>query len=153
MKPFDWEDFEVGFWQAFGPFGGMTPEDIIRSKDDQLSQAAWTLWSFSASSQESTLRNWLEWVSDNDPWVLLSYSRGAAEPEGRKSAYRIAREYREIDGEWKPIPKTARTGLYLKPGTTGAAYVVRQQTVLRHGTRQEMDHGNVANSHPGHPPS
>lgn len=131
MDPFDWSDFDIGFWQAFGTFGGQTAESIIRSKDAQLAEHSWTLWSFSAGAQEDTLRSWLDRIDGNDPWVLLAHSRGAAEPQGKRTAYRKAREYRELDGDWKPIPEEAKTGLHLKPGKLGAAYVVREQSLLR----------------------
>lgn len=134
MGRFDWEDFKVGFWQAFGPYGGMAPKDIVRSKHEQLENGPWTLWSFSAGANQESLHRWLGFLheSKSDPWVLLSHSRGTTEPKGTTSKYHQPTRYRTLGaGTWKEIPQHATTGVYLKRGGKGVAYVVREQVVLR----------------------
>jgi hypothetical protein len=45
-----WDQFELGFWHPFGPYTGLSTDEVLEWKGGEVERHGWTFWSFVYSS-------------------------------------------------------------------------------------------------------
>jgi hypothetical protein len=76
-----WGKFEIGFWHPFGPYTGLSAEEVLEWKGGEAARHGWTLWSFVYSSKAAEA--WLGLLSKTEGpvYALCSHSPGARDPD------------------------------------------------------------------------
>jgi hypothetical protein len=98
-----WDEFEIGFWHPFGPYTGLTPEQVLKWKRGEVARFGWTLWSFAYSPTAAT---WLRGLSQvkGPVYVLCSHSCSARDPDMHHGTL-LATHYRNLGtSEWLAMP-------------------------------------------------
>jgi hypothetical protein len=99
-----WEDnFQMGFWHPFGPYTGLTTDQVLEWKRSETERYGWTFWSFAYSpSADAWLRRLNE--ATGPIFVLCSHSLGARDPDEYRGG-RLATHFSDLDeSEWKAMP-------------------------------------------------
>ena len=98
-----WDEFQVGFWHPFGPYTGLTTQQVLDWKQEETVRHGWTFWSFAYSP---TADVWLRLLSrETGPvFALCSHSPGAQDPDKNRGTL-LATHHRELEEkEWHPMP-------------------------------------------------
>jgi hypothetical protein len=98
-----WESLEFGFWHPFGPYTGLTVDQILDWKRSEVERFGWTFWSFAYSPSAA---DWLDILANRrgPVYALCSFSTGARDPDVHRGT-RLATHYRSIpETEWHPMP-------------------------------------------------
>lgn len=99
----EWNLFQLGFWHPFGPYCGLTTQEILDWKSREALAHGWTLWSFAYSS---TAEKWHTVLQGHDGpvHVLCTASPTATDPEVTTTP-RYASHFRHAgETEWQPMP-------------------------------------------------
>src|SRR2546422_772753 len=98
-----WDDFKIGFWHPFGPYTGLSTNQVLEWKGGEAGSNGWTFWSFVYSP---TADSWLRLLakSRGRVFALCSDSPGARDPDEHRGTL-LATHYRYLDdGAWQPMP-------------------------------------------------
>jgi hypothetical protein len=128
----DWQSFRLGFWHPFGPYCGLTGEQIVEWKRDEAQRHGWTLWSFHYAPSAPIWQQILH--ADQGPiYVLCALTKTGRDPnpEGIDS---YASHYRALDDtQWTPMP--TRDQMYVtnpfKSRGLATAFVVKSVNMVR----------------------
>jgi hypothetical protein len=99
----NWDDLRIAFWHPFGPYCGLTVDEVLRWKGDEARAYGWTFWSFAYSPSATRWGQVLE-EHNGSVHVLCSYSPKATDPEPT-TVPRRATHYRFLGAsEWQSMP-------------------------------------------------
>ena len=93
----------MGFWHPFGPYTGLTTEQVLNWKLSETERYGWTFWSFAYSRSADT---WLKLLTEaNGPvFVLCSHSLGARDPDAHRGTL-LATHFSDLDeSQWQAMP-------------------------------------------------
>jgi hypothetical protein len=98
-----WEQFDIGFWHPFGPYTGLSTDQVLDWKASEVERNGWTFWSFVYSSSAD---QWLDLLAkaQGPVFALCSHSPGARDPDTHRGTL-LATHYRYLrDGAWQAMP-------------------------------------------------
>lgn len=98
-----WDEFEVGFWHPFGPYTGLTTQQVLEWKHGETERYGWTFWSFAYSP---TADVWLRHLAKaaGPVFALCSHSPGARDPDSHRGTLQ-ATHHRDLDEkDWHAMP-------------------------------------------------
>lgn len=98
-----WEKFQIGFWHPFGPYTGLSTEQVLDWKGAEIQRYGWTLWSFVYSESAQA---WIDEMKNfsGPVFVLCSHSPSARDPDSHNGT-RLATHYQYFsDADWQPMP-------------------------------------------------
>lgn len=100
----NWDHLDLGFWHPFGPYCGLSANEILRWKSDEVERLGWTFWSFAYAR---TAAKWYSVLREHSGpvHVLCSFSPKAQDPFPNEKPRR-ATHYRFLNEsiEWHPMP-------------------------------------------------
>jgi hypothetical protein len=105
-RALNWSDFHFAFWHPFGPYCGLSPEEVLDWKRSEVAKHGWTFWSFAYAR---TAEMWQQVLHGHTGpvHILCSHSPNAKDPfPNREAQPPRATHYRLLDGQsnWKPMP-------------------------------------------------
>jgi len=120
----NYDEFEIGFWHPFGPFGKRTIQQIVEWKRDEAETNGWTLWTFQ-HRRERTFDVWRERLPSAPRRVLVFCSNS---PRAKDPGARVDCSYYRFAGsaEWRPVPEGIRVTCPCVGKKLASAFVVQR---------------------------
>src|SRR5262249_49800870 len=90
-------------WHPFGPYTGLSTDEVLEWKSGEVKRHGWTFWSFAYSPSADT---WLNLLAEarGPTFALCSHSVGARDPDDNRGTL-LATHYRYLAaGPWEPMP-------------------------------------------------
>jgi hypothetical protein len=126
-----WNDFEIGFWHPFGPYTGLSPDQVLAWKSGETERHGWTFWSFAYSASADA---WIDALNNatGPVFTLRSHSPNARDPDAHRGTL-LATHYRyPDDGEWQgmPAPEVTKVTNPFKRRGLALAFKIRRVVAL-----------------------
>src|SRR5262245_43024034 len=98
-----WESFQLGFWHPFGPYTGLSTEEVLERKRREVEANGWTFWSFAYTP---TAAAWLELLTSfsGRVFAFCSASPGAKDPDIHRGGLSASHYQYFSDDLWQEMP-------------------------------------------------